>query len=262
MSDDPTTQNDAVTTERIDKTLLITINRPEARNAVNSDVAQGIEAAIDELEGDDTLFTGVITGAGEVFCAGADLKEIASGGGVSLMTPRGNFAGFVRRERDKPVIAALNGPALAGGCEIALASDLIVATASATMGLPEVKRSLLAVAGGLVGLPDVVGEKVALELAMTAERIPVERLHQVGLVNRVVDGDAVKEALELAATINANAPLAVRASRKAVLAARDKSVDERWNYQMELLGGVAGSEDFAEGPRAFIEKRDPVWKGR
>lgn len=257
------TESSAVLTERRGRTLVITINRPEARNAVNGDVAQQLEAAVDELENDIDLWSGVLTGAGETFSAGADLKVISSGGGAELTTARGNFAGYVRRERTKPIIAAVNGAALAGGCEIALASDLIVAAEGVKMGLPEVKRSLMAVAGALVHLPDVIGEKLALEMAMTGEPVAVERLHQIGFVSRVVPaGEVLDAALDLAETINANAPLAVRASRAVVLANRDRTPEERWSYQMEELGAVASSEDFREGPLAFIEKRDPVWKAK
>ncbi len=252
-----------ILTEVRGRTLLITINRPEARNAVNGAVASGIEAAIDELEGNDELWTGVLTGNGPVFSAGADLKAINSGEAAALNTQRGGFGGFVQRERTKPVIAALNGPALAGGCELAIACDLIVAPEGGLIGIPEVKRSLIALAGGLVRLPRLLGKNAALELAMTGEPFPVERMYQLGLVNRVVPADQVlSEALALADKINEAAPLAVRASRQAILQTDGMSDSDAFAKCGELVGPVFRSEDFAEGPLAFIEKRAPQWKAK
>ncbi len=256
-------EHNAVLTERRGRVLVVTLNRPEARNAVNGDVAQGVEAAVDLLEDDDGIWAGVLTGNGPVFCAGADLKAVAAGNPAQMMTRRGDFAGFVRRERTKPVVAALNGPALAGGCEIALACDLVVASAGATIGIPEVKRSLLAMAGGLAHLPRAVGEKLALEMAMTGDPLPVQRLYEVGFVNRIVEpGRELEEAVALAGKICENAPLAVRASRQVVLAGRDLDGDARWRLAVEEMTPLYATEDFAEGPRAFIEKRKPEWKGR
>lgn len=253
---------DAVTSEVRGQVLVITLNRPEARNAVNKDVATGLEAAVDHLEADDALWVGVLTHTGPVFSAGADLKVVAAGRFQEMVTARGDFGGYVRRERTKPVIAALAGDALAGGCELAIASDLIVAGAGARMGVPEVKRSLLAMAGGVANLPRLVGEKVALEMAMTGEPIAVERLHALGLVNAVVDPEAVlDEAIALAERIAANAPLAVRASRAAILDGRDLAADDRWRLAMEKMMPLYTTQDFREGPRAFVEKRPPVWKG-
>ena len=258
MSDEP-----KILTEVRGRTLLITINRPEARNAVNGDVASGIEAAVDELEGDDELWTGVLTGKGPVFSAGADLKAINSGQAAGLQTKRGGFGGFVQRKRTKPVIAALNGPALAGGCELAIACDLIVAPEGGKIGIPEVKRSLIALAGGLVRLPRLLGKNAALELAMTGEPFPVERMYDLGLVNRVVPADQVlSTALALADKINAAAPLAVRASRQAILESEGLDEEAAFGKSAELVGPVFASEDFKEGPLAFIEKRDPAWKAK
>ena len=252
-----------VLTEVRGRTLLITINRPEARNAVNGDVASGIEAAIDELEGNDELWTGILTGNGPVFCAGADLKAINSGQAAGMQTERGNFGGFVQRERTKPVIAALNGPAYAGGCELAISCDLIVAPAGGTIGIPESKRSLVALAGGLVRLPRLLGKNVALELAMTGEPLPVERLYELGMVNRVVPQEEVLDtALALADKINEAAPLAVRASRQVILETDGMSDSEAFKHCARVAAPVFGSEDFREGPLAFIEKRAPKWKAK
>ena len=246
------------------RVAVVTINRPEARNAVNGDVAAGIEGAIDRIEGDDDTWVAVLAGAGPVFSAGADLKAIASGQAAGLSTERGGFAGLVRRQRTKPLIAAVDGPALAGGCEIVLACDLVVASTNATFGVPEVKRSLVAAGGGLFRLPAALPQKVAMELVLTGDPIPAERAHALGMVNVVVDaGTAVDGAIALAERICANAPVAVRESRRVVLTALgvDRE-DELWRLSNEAFARVAATEDFGEGPRAFIEKRAPAWKGR
>ena len=238
---------------------VLTINRPEARNAVNGEVASGIEEAIDRIEADDDTWVTVLTGAGPVFCAGADLKAISSGQAGGLNTERGGFAGLVKRERSKPIIAAIDGPALAGGCEIALACDLIVASTNAKFGVPEVKRSLVAAGGGLFRLPQVLPTKLAMELVLTGDPIDAERAYALGMVNDLVEpGQAVDKAVELAERICVNAPLAVRESRKVVLKALGvEQEDELWRESNAAFGRVAQSEDFGEGPRAFIEKRAP-----
>jgi enoyl-CoA hydratase len=242
---------------------VLTINRPEARNAVNGDVARGMEAAIDTLEADDDAWVGIVTGTGPVFCAGADLKAIAAGQAADLQTARGGFGGIVRRERTKPLIAAVDGPALAGGCEIALACDLIVASKAAAFGLPEVKRSLAAVAGGLFRLPRTLPPKVAMEVVLTGDPITAERAYELGMVNDLVEqGDALKGATALAERISANAPLAVRESRAIVAAAQTTDDETLWNMGFAAMAKLASTEDFAEGPMAFIEKRAPQWKGR
>ncbi len=242
---------------------VITIRRPEARNAVNGDVAKGMEAAIDSLEGDDNVWIGVVAGEGSVFCAGADLKAIAAGQAGDLQTERGGFGGIAGRDRTKPLIAAVDGPALAGGCEIALACDLIVASTNAAFGLPEVKRSLVAAAGGLFRLPRVLPPKIAMEVVLTGDPITAERAYHLGMVNELVEaGQALTAARALAERIAVNAPLAVRASRQVVLAAPTHDDETLWKMSGRAMATVAGSEDFAEGPRAFIEKRPPVWKGR
>lgn len=246
-----------------DHVAVLTIRRPEARNAVNGDVATAMEAGIDRLESDAEAWIGIVAGEGPVFCAGADLKAVAAGQSASLLTPRGGFAGLVQRDRAKPLIAAIDGPALAGGCEIVLACDLVVASTAASFGLPEVKRSLVAAAGGLFRLPRALPPAVAMELALSGDQLPAERAYSLGMVNRLVEpGRALEAALELAARVCANAPVAVRESRAIVRAAASERDEELWRMTAEAMVRVSRTEDFAEGPRAFIEKRPPVWRGR
>src|SRR5215207_3084017 len=212
---------DYETRERI---ALITLNRPEARNAVNGDVAQAMEAAIDQMEADPAVWVGVLRANTEgqerpVFSAGADLKAINSGEGAALGTKKGGFAGFAYRERTKPVIAAVDGLATAGGCEMVLACDLVVATTRSSFGLAEVKRNLIAGAGGLFRLPRAVGRNVAMEAILTGNPISAQRAYELGMVNRLVEpGRAEEGALALAAAIGESAPLAVWESRQVVLA--------------------------------------------
>jgi enoyl-CoA hydratase len=249
--------------EQRDRIGLIRINRPDARNAVNADVANGMEAAIDRLEDDPDTWVGVLTGEGPVFSAGADLKAIAAGQGNELGTARGGFGGITRRARTKPIIAAVDGPALAGGCEIAIACDLIVASTAAVFGLPEVKRSLAAAAGGLFRLPRMLPRKVAMEIVLTGDPITAERAYEFGMINQLVEpGQAVTAAMALAERICANAPLAVRESRAVVMAIDTEDDNTLWRMSNRALANLMATEDFAEGPRAFIEKRPPQWKGR
>lgn len=260
--------SEIVTYEARDKVAVITLNRPDARNAVNGDVALALESAIDRMEDDDEIWIGIIQANTEgqerpVFCAGADLKAINSGAGGSLMTERGGFAGFAYRERRKPVIVAVDGLATAGGCEIVLAADLVVATTRSAFGLAEVKRNLIAGAGGLFRLPRAIGRSAAMELILTGEPLPAPRAYELGLVNRLVEpGQATEEALRLAAQITAAAPLAVWESRKVVLAAATEDDDTLKQMTDEAMGVVMRSEDISEGLTAFIEKRPPQWKGR
>jgi enoyl-CoA hydratase len=246
---------------------IITINRPDARNAVNSDVAQGIESAIDQIESDDEVWVGILTGArtekGYIFCAGADLKQMAVDPG-GMQTERGGFGGFVTRERTKPVIAAVDGPALAGGTELVLAADLVVASRTAVFGIPEVKRNLVAAAGGLFRLPRKIPRNIAMELALTGRLdFPAQRAYDFGWVNRLCDeGEALDTARGLAAEIAENAPLAVRESRRIVLEATDQPDDVGWKMSGDGIMKMFGTEDFGEGLTAFAEKRKPVWKGR
>lgn len=245
-----------------DRIAIITLNRPEARNAVSQQLAEDLEAAIDRLEADDALWIGILCGNGPAFCAGADLKAIASGE-ARLTTERGGFAGLVRRVRTKPLIAAVEGPAVAGGTEIVLSCDLVVASTTARFVLPEVKRSLVANAGGLFRLPRALPINVAMEMALTGDDLDAEAAHRHGLVNRLVQpGHALAAAVELAEAVNANAPLAVRASRRVVLAARLLEDDEAFEVAADATREVFRTEDFREGPRAFVEKRSPIWTGR
>src|SRR5829696_5401191 len=214
------------------RVAVLTINRPEARNAVNGDVARSMEEGLDRLEEDEDIWVGIITGAGPVFSAGADLKAIASGQAADLQTKRGGFGGIAARQRTKPLIAAVDGPALAGGCEIALACDLVVASTAARFGLPEVKRSLVAAAGGLFRLPRALPRNVAMELALTGDPIDAERAHALGLVNQLVEpGKALEAAMALAERINANAPIAVRQSRRVLLEGMLADDDTAWKVR-------------------------------
>lgn len=242
---------------------VITLNRPEARNAVNAELTQRMEEILDAYEADDELWAAILTAKGAVFCAGADLKEAAAGGGLKLSTEKGGFAGITGRERNKPLIAAITGSALAGGLEIALACDLIVCAEETVFGLPEVKRSLVAGAGGLFRLPRSIGMALALEAILTGDPFSSERAYQLGLVNAVVPSDAVMhEAIKLAERIVANAPLAVQASRriaKQSFILDDESLFKAGNAE---LASIAKTADFKEGLSAFIEKRSPDWTGR
>jgi enoyl-CoA hydratase len=242
---------------------ILTINRPEARNAVNAAVASGIEEGIDKLEADDDVWVGILTGVPPVFCAGADLKEINAGNAGGLATKRGGFGGITTRERDKPIIAAVDGPALAGGTEIVLSCDLVVASRSATFGIPEVKRSLVAAAGGLFRLGRKIPLNVAMECALTGDPISAERAYHFGLVNVLCeDGEALAKASELADRVCANAPIAVRGTRKVVIEATNAPDEIGWQMSAEAMAKAMKSEDFSEGLTAFIEKRPPAWKGR
>jgi enoyl-CoA hydratase len=249
--------------EQLERVAVITLDRPEARNAVNQEVASGLERAIDRAEDDDDVWVAVITHTGPVFSAGADLKVIAAGEARTMSTERGGFAGIVRRERVKPIVAAVDGPALAGGCEIVLACDLVVASRAASFGLPEVSRGLLATAGGLFRLPRVLPRNIALEVALTGRSITAERAWQLGLVNVLCDaGQARDSALDLAGQIVANAPRAVQLSRRVMLASAALDDEAAWRQSADAFREIARTEDFREGPRAFIEKRPPVWQGR
>jgi enoyl-CoA hydratase len=256
MNDQP-----AVLTERRDRVLLITLNRPDARNAVNGALAQGLADACDELDGDDELVVGVLTGAGKGFSSGMDLKAFVAGE-QPYVGDRG-FAGITRRGPVKPLIAAVEGFAVAGGLEVALSCDLVVAARGAKLGIPEVKRSLVAAAGALIRLPRRIPYHVAMELALTGDPILAERAHELGLVNRLAQpGGAVDAAIELAGQIQPNAPLAIAASKRLVALQTEWTEEEAWDKQGEIIAPVMTSEDAQEGAKAFAEKRDPVWRGK
>jgi len=250
-----------VLTERRGEVLLVTLNRPDQRNAVNAEVAAGIAAALDELDGAPELRAGVLTGAGKGFCAGMDLKAFVAGERPHV--PGRGFAGIVERPAEKPLIAAIEGFAVAGGLEVALACDLVVAARGARLGIPEVRRGLVAVGGALLRLPRRIPYHVAMELALTGEPIDAERAERLGLVNRLVEpGEAVAQALELAASIAANGPLALAASKRILVEAPGWPEEERWARQAEIATPALTSEDAREGSRAFAEKRPPRWQGR
>jgi enoyl-CoA hydratase/carnithine racemase len=251
---------DAVLTERDGGIAVITINRPEARNAVNGEVARGIAAAVDEFDDARDVRVIILTGAGGTFSAGMDLKGFLAGDSPSLKG-RG-FAGITERPSAKPMIAAVEGYALAGGFEIALSCDLIVASETAKFGLPEVRRGLAAAAGGLLRLPRRLPYYLAMEIVLTGEHFPADRLHQVGLVSRLVGaGQALAGARELAARVVLGAPLALAASKRVIVESADWDTSEAFARQGEVLGSVFTSADAIEGATAFAEKRAPVWRG-
>jgi enoyl-CoA hydratase len=256
MNDEP-----VVLTERRKRALLITINRPEQRNAVNAAVARGVAAAMDELDGASELSVGILTGAGKGFCAGMDLRAFVAG--ESPYANDRGFAGITQRASDKPLIAAIEGFAVAGGLEVALSCDVLVAAKGARLGIPEVKRSLVAAGGALLRLPRVLPRTIAMELALTGDPIDAERAYGFGLINRLAEpGEAVAVALELAEAIAANGPLALTATKRILNEAVDWSDAEFFARQGEISAPVFNSVDAREGSVAFTEKRAPVWKGR
>lgn len=256
MSDNP---HEVVLRERRDRTLVITINRPEARNAFNTAVAQGLADAMDELDDTPELSVGIVTGAGGNFCAGMDLKAFMAG---EVPTIPGRGIGFTERPPRKPLIAAVEGYALAGGTEIVLATDLVVAARNAKFGIPEVKRGLVAAGGGLLRLQHRIPYQKALELALTGDSFTAEEASQWGFVNVLTDaGEALEGALELAGRITANGPLAVAVTKQVMASAAGWSEDEMWRKQGDLVMPVFSSKDAMEGATAFAEKRKPNWTG-
>ncbi len=253
--------SDEVLLERRGAVQVIIINRPQARNALNGAVAAGIRDAVDELDADGELRAGVLTGAGGTFSAGMDLRAFLNGEVPSF--PGRGLCGITQTPPRKPLVGAAEGWALAGGFELLLACDLVVAGASARFGLPEVTRSLVAGAGGALLLAARVPRALALELLLTGDPIEAARAAEIGLVNRVVDdGRALEEAIALAARIAANGPLAVMATKQIAHQGGDWAPAERWDEAARLIGPVFTSADAQEGARAFAEKRAPVWQGR
>jgi len=253
--------SDEVLTEERDGVLIVSLNRPQARNAVNEALATAVGEAMERLDESPELRVGVITGTGGTFCAGMDLKAFVRGE-HPIVEGRG-FAGLVERPPAKPLIAAVEGYALAGGFEIVLACDLVVAAEGASFGIPEVKRSLVAAGGGLLRLPRRIPYHQAMELALLGNHVPAPRMAEFGLVNRLVpNGQALDAALQLAAEIAANGPLSLIASKRIVVESKDWTEDEAWGRQDEIARPVATSADAVEGATAFAEKRPPVWQGR
>ncbi|MBO0727864.1 MAG: crotonase/enoyl-CoA hydratase family protein [Acidimicrobiaceae bacterium] len=240
---------------------VLTIDRPEVRNAIDLPTAQAIADTLDEIDARPDVRAAVLTSSGPVFSAGMDLKAFNATGQRPLLEGRGAF-GICERATEKPLVAAVEGKALGGGFEIALACDLIVASTDASFGLPEVKRGLVAAAGGVLRIARVLPQKVALELALTGEPMSALEACRLGLVNRLAEpGQALEGAIELAGLIAGNAPLAVRTSKQLVLASSDWVRDEAFERQAPYTDKVRGSSDAAEGVRAFVEKRPPAWTG-
>lgn len=250
----------SVLLDRHDRVLVITLDRPERRNAIDRATSEAVAAALDLLDADSGLSVGILTGAGGQFCAGMDLKAFLDGERVEL--PGRGLAGLTSAPPQKPLIAAVEGYALAGGCEMALACDLLVAAETAVFGLPEVKRGLIAGSGGLLRLPERLPRAVAMELGLTGRPLPAPEAARWGMVNRLCPpGAALAAALDLAAEIAANAPLALAATKRLVAEGARWDADQMWHRQDALLEPVITSEDAREGARAFVEKRPPVWKG-
>lgn len=250
------TDTDAVLTEKRGRVLLITLNRPEAMNAINGALSSGLVAATDQLDDDPGLTSGVLTGAGRGFCSGMDLKAFAAGEDIGPMMQ------FIKNGSKKPLIGAIEGFALAGGLELALSCDLLVAAQGAKLGIPEVRVGLFAAGGGLQRLPSRVGYGKAMEMAITADPITAEEAAEHGLVTTVTaKGEAVEQAMVLAERVARNAPLAVAASKQLINAAVDRTAEEFWDLQNGLFGPVFGSKDAREGPKAFAEKRPAEWSG-
>jgi enoyl-CoA hydratase len=251
---------DAIHTEVAQGVAVITIDRPQARNAVNGEVARGIAAAVEEFDGRSDVSVLILTGAGGTFSAGMDLKGFLTGD-APMAAGRG-FGGIVERPPVKPVIAAVEGYALAGGFELVLACDLVVASEDAKFGLPEVRRGLVAGAGGLLRLPSRIPYYLAMEIALTGEHFSAARLAAAGLVNKLVPaGEALSGAKELAAKVALGAPLALAATKRVIVESADWAADEAFSKQGEIIAPIFGSKDAMVGAMAFAEKRPPVWRG-
>jgi enoyl-CoA hydratase len=254
--------SDLIKIEIVDRIQIITINRPEARNAINAEVAQALADALDQFDANDGVIVGILTGAGNSFSAGMDLKAFARGGERPYIPGRG-FAGICEKPPGKPIIAAVEGYALAGGCEIALACDLIVAADNAQFGLPEVKRGLVPGSGGMLRLPKRIPHHIAMEMVLTGTMMPAARACQYGLVNRLTEpGQALEGALALARVIAGNGPLAVRTAKQVLTESKDWRQEDMFDLQRPRIAPIFASADAKEGSTAFAEKRPPVWQGK
>lgn len=253
--------SDAVLVTKENGIMTITLNRPDAKNAINLEVSKGVAAAMEELDSNGELRVAVLTGAGNTFCAGMDLKAFVTG--ELPFVPGRGFAGLVEKLPKKPLIGAVEGFALAGGFEIALCCDLLVAADNARFGVPEVKRGLAAGAGGLMRAPKQIPPRIAMELVLTGDPITAQRAYELGLINRIVEpGASLDEALKLAQVIAANGPMAISVSKQIMMESADWQASEAFARQKPIIGPVFASEDAREGALAFAQKRAPVWKGK
>lgn len=244
-----------------DGVMVVTLNRPQAKNAANKAIAVGVAAAMDELDSNPEIYVAIITGAGGTFCSGMDLKAFVSG--ESPVVEGRGFAGVTEKPPQKPLIGAIEGYALAGGCELAMCCDMLVAAESAKFGIPEAKRGLVAGAGGLIRFPRQIPYRIAMEYALTGDFFSAQRAYELGFVNRLAEtGKALEAAKELAKAIAANGPMATAGSKRVIAESQDWSTSDMWEKQNKIIEPIFTSEDAIEGATAFAEKRAPQWKGK